>query len=148
MKIGKFGWVLPIVMFGQLAAAGDVFAEDAANAHAHHMHMDRGGDDSRVPTPAGMSIMVTQPADGAQLDADAAILVQVETTGMDASGDHWHLYVDGELVAMVGGGRTKYQIEPATLAPGRHELKVTISNASHHEYAVEQRLTVSIGNAP
>lgn len=148
-NLSKLARMVSLAVCGVLTAGGVASAQEAGDAHAHHhMHADDDAAAGRVPTPDGMSIAVIAPVDGAQFDATATIAVEVKTAGMDVSGDHWHLYADDELLAMVGGGRTQYDIAPGTLAPGHHALKVTISNASHHEYAVEQRLSIQIGTAP
>ncbi|MGB0955451.1 MAG: hypothetical protein ACPGZP_05555 [Panacagrimonas sp.] len=119
-----------------LLASGPVrAAQEGEHQHgAHHDHNDA-GDASLVPTPEGMMIEIVEPGDEAVFAAGATVPVKVRTQGMNAAGDHWHLYVDGELQAMVGAGRTAYELElPETLDTGEHELKVTISNATHQEY--------------
>ena len=105
----------------------------AADAHSHHL-----------PTPDGLSIRIIKPEPRSQWAAGQTHQVQVKTQGFDTAGDHWHLYLDGQLKAMVGGGRTEYQLRlPEDLPEGVHEIKVTISNSSHKEYdLVDRRLIV------
>lgn len=122
------------LLFGSLLAAGTASAADTGMAQEHHHDHAAMAEPSGIPTPEGMSIQIVAPDDGATVSTDAPLTVQVSTQGMDASGDHWHLYVDGELQAMVGGGRTDYALDTSILEAGEHELKVTISNSSHDEY--------------
>lgn len=144
LPIFRIPAVSATLLFGSLLAAGTATAADTGMAHEHHHDhaaMDSAGG---VPTPEGMSIRIVAPADGATVATDAPLTVQVSTEGMDASGDHWHLYVDGELQAMVGGGRTDYALDTSALESGDHELKVTISNASHDEYDTRSVLTIHV----
>lgn len=132
------------LLFASLLAAGTAIAADTGMAHEHRHDHAAMAEPSGIPTPEGMSIRIVAPADGAMVTTDAPLTVQVSTEGMDASGDHWHLYVDGELQAMVGGGRTDYALDTSALESGNHELKVTISNASHDEYDTRSVLTIHV----
>lgn len=114
--------------------------------HSEHRHAQGHAEDgdTRPAAPAGMAIEIESPVDGATFPAGEPVPVRVRTAGMSPSGDHWHLYVDGELQAMVGAGRVSYELSAAAMLPGTHELRVTISNLSHEEYDIEHGLTIRI----
>lgn len=99
----------------------------------------------RIPTPEGVSIAIVKPEGAAHVDPGAPLTVSVATEGFDVSIDHWHLYVDDELQAMVGGGRTEYSLDTSGIPEGAHELSVTISNVRHEEYDMEDVMTIIIG---
>lgn len=109
----------------------------------HERHGDTHG--NRVPAPEGMAIQIVQPESAARFAVGNPIMVEVRTQGLDASGDHWHVYCDGELEAMVGGGRTVYELSLSGKEPGEHELEVTVSNAKHQEYDINDRVTIVVG---
>lgn len=114
----------------------------SALSNPSHQHHAADTHSNYLPTPEGLSIRIIVPEQHSQWTAGNTYLVQVETQGFDTAGDHWHLYLNGQLKAMVGGGRTEYQLRlPEDLAEGEHEIKVTISNSSHKEYdLVDRRL--------
>lgn len=118
-----------------------------ADAHARH-HPAAGGSahsDAGVSPPQGMTIEIAEPGAEAVFAPGATVPVQVRAEGMSVSGDHWHLYLDGELQAMVGAGRMAYELVlPETLEAGEHELKVTISNARHQEYDLAATRTIRV----
>lgn len=120
-------------------------AQEPGHQHGAH-HDDTGGSDTGgVPAPEGMTIEILEPGAEAVFAAGATVPVQVRASGMSASGDHWHLYLDGALQAMVGAGRTAYELVlPETLEAGEHELKVTISNARHEEYDLVAVRTIRV----
>lgn len=115
-----------------------------AMAESSHGTMDHGASEHStdlVPTPEGMAIAIVEPADHTIVESGGNLVVEVETSGMDISGDHWHLYVDGEMIAMVGAGRAEYELELDDIGSGMHSLEVRISNAQHKEYdTVDSRM--------
>jgi hypothetical protein len=118
-----------------VAAAASASADESAHRGKAHA--------GRVSTPPGVSIRLLSPQDGATFEMGKPIQVKVRAEGLKASGNHWHLYVDGELEAMVGGGRTDYELSGKE--PGEHELEVTMSNANHQEYDIDDRVTIVLG---
>nr|BBD50154.1 hypothetical protein [Haliea sp. ETY-M] len=123
----------------------------AAPLPAHEADAKSGGmvvaDDAgaRLATPEGMTIAITSPADGARFAVDDPVRIEVSYDGFDVAGDHWHLYVNGQMYAMVGAGRTAYEIGPGVLSTGEQTISVTISNAAHEEYELEPTRTIIVG---
>ncbi len=100
-------------------------------------------------TPSGLSINFLKPPEATRIQAGESYTVEVATEGFNTSGDHWHLYLDGELRAMVGAGRTSYLLTlPEDIAIGEHELKVTISNSDHEEYDLADYRTIVVVPGP
>ncbi len=97
---------------------------------------------NRISAPEGVGIQIVELPEVTR--PDSALMIKVETEGLNMSHDHWHLYVDGELQAMVGGGRTSYEFTPSALNPGEHVISVTVSNSSHEEYDIEDKRTIRI----
>lgn len=141
------GLVLAVtsVTVAATAAAGSPQLQQEQAEQREHEHENNGNHATdRIPTPEGMAIAIVKPEAGAQFEAGKPIRVEVDAKGLDAAGDHWHLYLDGELQAMVGGGRTAYELQTSGVEPGKHELTVTISNSSHEEYDTEHRRVIRI----
>lgn len=88
----------------------------------------------RLPTPKGMSIALVKPDNDTKVKIKEPLTVTVKTEGMDTASDHWHIYIDDEMAAMVGAGRTEYQLDTKDISPGPHKLSVAISNGEHKEY--------------
>lgn len=120
----------------------------AKDSHAgHHQHGQRAATSSGsvVAAPEGMMIEIVEPATEGPVEAGSTLPVRIRAEGMSASGDHWHIYLNGELQAMVGAGKTEYELAvPEDLEPGEHEIKVTISNASHQEYDLAAVRTIQV----
>jgi len=117
---------------------------DHVDGHSHETHDEAAENPEeihRIAAPDGMSIEFTGPQMHKHITAGDPLKVTVKTEGMDNSGDHWHIYVDDELAAMVGAGRSEYILETEDLDPGEHTLLVTISNGNHEEYNItDQRM--------
>jgi len=83
-------------------------------------------------TPSNLGIMIASPTDGATVpagDVKVEIMPKNVTLGPQY---HWHLYVDGAMTDMVMNGGTT---DVAHLAPGTHEIKVTLADSTHNELA-------------
>ncbi|ORE86846.1 hypothetical protein ATO7_07397 [Oceanococcus atlanticus] len=116
----------------------------ASSTTTSHPH-SAGEDQASIRAPEGLSIEILKPTTLSRWTAGQKYTIEVKTSGLDTAGDHWHLYLDGQLKAMVGGGRTRYQLTvPADIEPGHHEIKVTISNAAHEEYDLADLRKVEI----
>jgi hypothetical protein len=88
----------------------------------------------RIPNEGGAAIFIISPEDGATFPHGEQIIVEVgfENFSLSETGNHWHVYVDGESWGMVMGGNTE---QPLTgVDPGEHEIAVYISIESHEEY--------------
>lgn len=135
-----YTYARPLLISLAIGISGSALSNPSHQHHAADAHSDH------LPTPEGLSLRIIKPEPRSQWTAGQTHQVQVETLGFDTAGDHWHLYLNGQLKAMVGGGRTAYQLRlPEDLAEGEHEIKVTISNASHKEYdLVDRRLILVV----
>lgn len=129
-----------------LAAAGcggDYEAEDAADAAQEAATAEpEAGVDQRA------AVSITQPADGAEVDA-GPLLVVMETAGveivsagtMDAGTGHHHLIVDGDVDWKLpipndlgvhyhmGQAQTEFTLED--LSPGRHRIIAVVADGVH-----------------
>lgn len=117
----------------------DVDMADHGDMAGHGDMADHGDKKNRISAPEGMKIQIIEPPEDAKFGADDRIMIKVETEGFNTSHDHWHIYLDGELQAMVGAGRTSYELMPSALSSGEHVISVTVSNGSHEEYDIEDR---------
>lgn len=140
------GLILASSMWVAAVPAAQTERPAAEDPHAAHQHAESAAAPAGgVAAPEGMTIEIVEPGTDAQVEAGGSVPVRIRANGMSVSGDHWHLYLDGELQAMVGAGRTEYELVlPDDLQPGDHEIKVTISNSSHEEYDLAALRTIKV----
>ncbi len=86
-------------------------------------------------------VRITQPADGARLDAmqQSRLVYEVEP---GPRGDHVHVYVDDREVGILRQLKGSYALE--TLAPGRHTICVKVVNKAHTPIGVQDCVSVSV----
>lgn len=131
----------PVAEAPPAVAAGEEKESTDHAGHEHHHDADAAAPDARE----NLSIEIVEPVADTPAKAGSTVVVAIESEGMDIAGDHWHLYLDGTLQAMVGGGRTRYELSLSKdLSPGPHELKVTISDASHKEFDQASVQTITV----
>ena len=70
------------------------------------------------------------------------IVIKVETEGFDLAEEHnhWHLYVDGELVEMIENGKAETMLHG--LEAGEHIIMTTMADIEHNE--LEEGATISV----
>lgn len=87
------------------------------------------------------SVTIVSPADGARLDAmgDNRISYEVDP---GPRGDHVHLYVDGNEVAVLRQLKASYTL-PA-LDSGMREICIKVVNKGHTPIGVEQCVKVTV----
>ncbi|NJN83610.1 MAG: copper chaperone PCu(A)C [Caldilineaceae bacterium] len=116
---------------------------DAEEADAEHDDSDKVDDDhvTAIIPNDGATIRIVTPADGETVNMMLAI--QVETEGFDlmAEGNHWHLYIDDELVEKVKGSA---ESSMHRLTSGQHEVRVAMSTAEHEEMADGDSISVTV----
>lgn len=97
-----------------------------------HDHNDHSTE--RIPNEGGAAISIVAPEDGSTFPFGEQIIVEVAFENFDLSetGNHWHVYVDGDSWGMVMGGNTEQVL--TGVAPGEHEIAVYLSIESHEEY--------------
>lgn len=119
-------------------AAEEEMGEMEEMEHDEEMEHEEGDDHDhsaeRIPNQGGAAIFIVSPEDGATFPHGEQIIVEVgfENFSLTETGNHWHVYVDGESWGMVMGGNTE---QPLTgVDPGEHEISVFMSIESHEEY--------------
>jgi hypothetical protein len=115
------------------------------------------------PSPAGASVFIVEPADGATVTSPFTVKFGVKgmtiaPAGTDApNSGHHHLLIDvadlpdmklplpaNEHVVHFGKGQTETQV---TLPPGKHTLQLVFANYLHIPHdppVVSQRITVTV----
>jgi hypothetical protein len=91
-------------------------------------------------SPDAPSIRILEPADtevvyGEQL----AVTVETDNFEFSATGQHWHIWVDGQLLQMVYGPTAIINV-----APGRHEICAIMGTAEHGDVGVPDGIAVTI----
>lgn len=124
--------VVSILLFlGGFALAGGAFA--------------LGGGD---PVSTDASLRIVAPEDGATVPASEPVTVEVELTGgtlsvetesEDPNLGHYHVFVDGDLVAMPVSDVVEVELEP-----GEHEIEVEFTQADHTSYDPPVSDTVTV----
>lgn len=87
------------------------------------------------------NVTILSPADGATLDVMEQNKIEYEVVP-GPGGDHMHLYVDGEEVAILRELKDSYTLE--SLSPGKHDLCVKVVNKNHTPIGVEQCIAVMV----
>jgi hypothetical protein len=87
------------------------------------------------------SATITSPADGAKFKADQPITLSYEVAP-GSKGDHLHVYVDGEEMAILRELEGNFVLEP--LPRGSHELAIKIVNRAHEPIGVETTIKVVV----
>lgn len=84
------------------------------------------------------SIQIVAPEEGATVSAEEPVTIEVELTGgsltvetetADPDAGHYHVFVDGDLVAMPVSDLIEVELEP-----GEHEIEVEFTQADHTSY--------------
>jgi len=87
------------------------------------------------------SVIISSPADGAKLNRTAQTKIDYEVIP-GARGDHVHLYVDGNEVAVLRQLKGIHALE--SLASGKHEICIRIVTKGHTPTGVQQCVKVSV----
>ena len=117
--------------------------EVADEDHADHDHEEHQEEMATIPNN-GAVITILAPAEGATLDHQDHITVEVATENFDLSqeGNHWHIYLNDEAYEMVEDGATSYDLHD--LEAGEYVIKVTMSNADHDELEDGASVTITV----
>lgn len=99
----------------------------------HTMEHDHSDDGVVRVANNGAVVKIVSPVDGATFNKDDDVLVEIETENFDLAGEgnHWHLYVDGNVWTMIENGGTKFVLHG--LDPGMHHLEVYLGLPTHEE---------------
>ena len=87
------------------------------------------------------SVIIQSPVEGATLDVMEQNKIEYEVVP-GPGGDHVHLYVDGEEVAILRQLKGSYTLE--NLASGQHDLCVKVVNKNHTPIGVEKCIAVTV----
>jgi hypothetical protein len=85
-------------------------------------------------------ITINSPANGAMVSAKGKVPVNYESV-LSSSGDHLHLYVDGERIDVLR--QIKGSTELDSLAPGKHKICLTENTKSHAATGLETCIDVT-----
>lgn len=94
--------------------------------------------------PATMTMSkvdIASPADGARLDAKAPNKLDYNIT-LDGDGNHAHVYVDNNRVAMLREMKGSYPLE--YLEQGKREICIRVVNRNHTPMGAERCITVMV----
>ncbi len=127
-----------IVLFGALfALSSAVNAQSPVIEHCQQL--------MNVVTPVAdgpdaPTIRIVEPADtevvyGGQL----GVTVETENFEFSPTGQHWHIWVDGQLLQMVYGPTAIIDV-----APGTHEICAIMGTAEHGDVGVPDGLAVIV----
>lgn len=86
-------------------------------------------------------VRITQPANGARLDAmeQARLVYEVEP---GPRGDHVHVYVDDREVGILRQLEGSYALE--TLSPGRRTICIKVVNKAHTPIGVQDCVSATV----
>ncbi|MGB5059517.1 MAG: hypothetical protein WBO48_12515 [Candidatus Promineifilaceae bacterium] len=98
-------------------------------------------DDVFVPNN-GAEVKLVSPADGAVLAAGADIPITIETVNfpIGENGNHWHIYLDGTPIMVMGGNTFVLQ----NLASGEHTIEVFLSLGTHENLEEGDSRTITV----
>jgi hypothetical protein len=91
--------------------------------------------------PDAPSIQIVEPADsGVVYGSQLAVTVETDNFEINSEGNHWHIWVDGQLQMMLYGPTAVINV-----APGTHEVCAIMSDANHVDLGLPAgiRLTVA-----
>lgn len=115
--------------------AHDAVAPDAGvEEHGEHEHDGEDGHDTAVRQfipNGGAVVRITSPANDTTFAPGANVPVAIETVNFSIGedGNHWHIYVDGDPIMVMGGNTFVLQ----NLSPGHHEIEVFLSLGTHED---------------
>lgn len=114
---------------------------DGHEKHEEHEGMTH--DMNKAPND-GRVISILAPETGTEIEAGKMIMVKIDTENFDitAEGNHWHLYVDGELHTMVEDGSSEIMLHD--LSAGEHMIMTTLADESHVEYEDGAMVTIMV----
>ena len=87
------------------------------------------------------SVTISAPADGAKLDAMAQNKISYDVVP-GPNGDHTHLYIDGNEVAMLRQLKGTQTLE--SMSPGKHEICIKVVNKAHTPIGVGKCIHVTV----
>jgi hypothetical protein len=140
-----YGWLVEPPVLGQpnaitlnITRAGHSHGTSDSHGPSSHSHGSSGASEA--------SLIITSPADGADVPAGPVeVLVALVGEGVSQEGLHWHLYVDGGLVAMEEMAQPRFTL--TNIAAGQHELRAILSDANHAELGDPHTITINVAGS-
>ncbi|MEJ2747477.1 MAG: hypothetical protein P8183_06165 [Anaerolineae bacterium] len=110
---------------------GTAIADGASNSQ----------DEMFVPNN-GAAVHIATPADGSTFKSSKSVLVTIETTNftIGENGNHWHIYLDGSPIMVMGGNTFVLQ----NLAAGEHDIEVYLSNGRHENLEQGDKVSITV----
>lgn len=98
-------------------------------------------DDLFVPNN-GAEVKLVSPTDGAVVAAGADIPITIETVNfpIGENGNHWHIYLDGTPIMVMGGNTFVLQ----NLSSGQHTIEVFLSLGTHENLETGDSHTITV----
>ncbi len=154
-KMKHIAWlgVLLLSLAGMVGCTAVSGTDDSSHATMNDNHaMDSMGDmttdaehdeadDVFVPNN-GAEVTLVSPADGVVVAAGADIPITIETVNfpIGENGNHWHIYLDGTPIMVMGGNTFVLQ----NLAPGEHTIEVFLSLGTHENLEKGDSHTITV----
>ena len=90
----------------------------------------------------GAEIHISAPANKAGFKSSDKVLITIETTGftIGEDGNHWHIYLDGSPIMVMGGNTYVLQ----NLSAGHHDIEVHLSNGQHQDLKQGDKVTIIV----
>ncbi|MBP6469269.1 MAG: hypothetical protein KBE23_11650 [Chloroflexi bacterium] len=90
----------------------------------------------------GAEVKLVSPADGAVVAAGADIPITIETVNfpIGENGNHWHIYLDGTPIMVMGGNTFVLQ----NLSSGQHTIEVFLSLGTHENLEEGDTRTITV----
>ncbi len=93
--------------------------------------------------PTAPSIRITEPATGSTIyGRQVAVTVAVQNFEISPNGQHWHVWVDGQLQMMVYGPTALINV-----APGTHEICAIMGDANHLDIGIPAGISITVVDA-
>jgi hypothetical protein len=114
--------------------------------HHEHADMEASGDhDTAMRQFApnnGAEVHITTPADEASFKSSDSVPVTIDTIDftIGEDGNHWHIYLDGNPIMVMGG----YTFVLQNLSAGQHDIKVYLSNGQHEDLEQGDSVTILV----
>lgn len=90
---------------------------------------------------AASTVEISAPADGAKVSAKAPGKLDYSFSLGSDGGNHIHVYVDGDRVALLREPKGSYPLE--AMKPGKHEVCIKVVNAGHAPIGVDRCIKVT-----
>jgi hypothetical protein len=90
----------------------------------------------------GAEVLISAPANEASFKLGDTVAVTIETTDftIGEDGNHWHIYLDGTPIMVMGGNTYVLQ----NLSAGHHDIEVYLSNGQHQDLEEGDKVTIMV----